>query len=178
MPSICKQHMKDRKLVRKVAEAYRKGLDTVGAVADRYGVNHVTAREMIRRHMSDEEFDRFKSLRYRKSKVGKKNPMYGKRTASDCEDGRGYLTRLVDGRRHYVQRIVAAEMLGIPITSLPESIVVHHIDEDPMNNHPDNLALTNRMGHSTIHERYQLASEDLLLKRSTVREAIEHMTSR
>jgi hypothetical protein len=112
------------------------------------------------------------------SKLAEKNPQYGREWATDCEDGRGYLTRLVDGKRYFVHRIVVAEYLGLHPSVLPATMVVHHIDENPKNNHIDNLAIATEVGHQKIHERYLLPSEDLLLKKLSVRECIEYMTSR
>lgn len=178
MPTVSKKHMQDRRLVRRVAMAYKQTFKTVQQVATEFGVNSVTAKAMILRYVSPEDFKKFAHYRYHESKLAEKNPQYGRSWASDCEDGHGYLTRLVDGERYFVHRIVFAESLGIPVQSLPESMVVHHIDENRMNNTIDNLALTTERGHQTIHDRYQASGEDLLLKKLTMREAIEFMTSR
>ena len=178
MPSPCKAHLKDRILTRKVANTYRTQLLTIQEVAALHGVNHLTARVMIERCLSPEEFKALKSTRYHKSKLAEKNPQYGREWASDCEDGRGYLTRLVKGKRYFVHRIVFADYLGIPVELLPESLVVHHIDENPKNNTLDNLAASTDVGHQKIHERYQTPGEDLLLKKLSVREGLEYMTSK
>lgn len=178
MPSVSKEHMRNRRLVRKVALCYRQELVTVGEVAERFGVNHVTARAMIRAYMTDEEFNTLKGTRYQKSKLGEKNPQFGKRWASDCEDGRGYLTRRVDGIRYFVHHIVMAEYLGIHPSQLPKGVTIHHIDENTRNNTIDNLCLSTGHGHQKIHERYETPGEDLLLKKLSVRECIEYMTSR
>lgn len=45
-------------------------------------------------------------------------------------------------------RLVMAEKLGRPLTT---DELVHHIDGDPTNNHPDNLALVSRSQHMRIH---------------------------
>ena len=177
MPTASKKQMKDRRLTRRVANRYKTSLLTVQQVAEEFGINIVTARAMIRVHISDADFKKYAHYRYHESKLAEKNPQYGNSWASDCEDGRGYLTRLVDGKRYFVHRIVMAEALGLTIQELPESMTVHHIDEDPKNNNLDNLSLTTKAGHRKIHERYQTPSEDMVLKRLSLREAVEFMTS-
>jgi len=176
MPNASKKHMADAKLCKRVAKEYRTSMKTVQQVADQFSVNHVTARAMIRLHISDADFKKFAHYRYHESKLAEKNPQYGKQWASDCEDGRGYLTRLVKGTRYLVHRIVMAEMLGMSVDQLPMSMAVHHIDEDGMNNHPDNLALTNDAGHVAMHQRYRYPSEKFQLRALSIREAIEFMT--
>ena len=46
-------------------------------------------------------------------------------------------------------RLVMAETLGRFLT--PADGIVHHLDEDPQNNHPDNLELRSRAEHMRIH---------------------------
>jgi hypothetical protein len=177
--SVSKKALADSALVKRVAETYRAELLTVGEVAKQYGVTLHTARAMIAVHMTDEVFDKLKTTRYAASKLAEKNPQYGRAWASDCVDADGYLTRLVDGVRYLVHRLVAANLLGFSHPSmLPTSLIVHHIDENKLNNEPDNLAITTRAGHMRIHERYQMPGEDLLLKKLSVRECIEYMTSK
>jgi hypothetical protein len=157
---------------------YKQELVTVAEVAERFGINPVTARAMIRAYIPDEVFTMLKGTRYKQSKLGEKNPQYGRRWASDCEDGRGYLTRLLDGTRYYVHHIVMAEYLGLHPSQLPDSVNIHHIDENPKNNDISNLCLATQVGHQAIHARYQTTGEDLLLKKLSVRECIEYMTSK
>lgn len=178
MPSVCKKHMRNKSLVENVAKDYRTTMDTVEVIAERNGVNTVTARAMIRRIIPDDKFRMLKRLRYRTSRLGKLNPNFGKvHPKQDCGDGRGYLTRLVSGKRHFVHRIVFAEMLGIRPEDLPESIVIHHIDGDRKNNHPDNLAAVTNAGHKMIHELNKQTPEDLVLKKLNLQECIQYMTS-
>lgn len=176
MPSPSKTHMRNRVLVRKVAMTYRQELVTLAEVAERFEVNQATARAMIRVYIPDKEFNILKGTRYHASKLGEKNPQYGNRWATDCLDGRGYLTRLVEGVRYYVHHIVMAEYLGIHPSQMPDNVNIHHIDENPTNNDISNLALTTQAGHQAIHDRYQSPGEDLLLKKLSVRECIEYMT--
>lgn len=59
-------------------------------------------------------------------------------------EGRSYRKR--NGRHEH--RIVAEEKLGRPLT---RDEVVHHIDHDHLNNHPDNLAVVSRAEHMRLH---------------------------
>ena len=52
----------------------------------------------------------------------------------------------VDGRHHH--RTVAEEKLGRP---LGPGEIVHHIDHDKHNNHPDNLELMTLPEHTRLH---------------------------
>lgn len=61
---------------------------------------------------------------------------------------RGYRYFLVDGERVSEQRIVMSKVLGRPL--LPSEIV-HHRDEDKLNNDPSNLQIVTRSEHRAIH---------------------------
>lgn len=58
---------------------------------------------------------------------------------------RGYIKR--DGRHEH--RVVAEEKLGRPLAA---GEIVHHIDGDPHNNHPDNLQVMTQSDHIRTHE--------------------------
>ena len=181
MPSVSKSQMRDKDLVARVANEYRTTLKQVEEIAREQGVNHLTARVMIRTQIPDAQFRLLKKLRYRRSRLGTKNPNFGKfRRVEDlklCSDGYGYLTRLVGRKRYFVHHIVMAEALGISPEALPSWVRIHHIDGDPLNNELDNLTLATNAGHVRIHERYQLSPKDLILKKSTLRECMQYMTS-
>jgi hypothetical protein len=151
------------------------------ALAREFSVTVATVVEVLRRDIPKEELRRLKALKYSESKLGDKNPATGKRPSNyrgECSDGRGYLTRVVNGERHFVHRVVMAEMLGMPVTALPSSLDVHHIDENKTNNSPDNLALVTRAGHAEIHERYVKTAEQRELRGLTLAEAIRYMTAK
>lgn len=181
MPSVSKSHLRNKELVAQVANEYRTTMKQVEEIARQYGVNHLTARVMIRTLLSDEQFKQLKKLRYRRSKQGENNPMYGKYLrVSDlkhCSDCKGYLTRLVGKKRYFLHHIVVANALGMTPENLPAWLVIHHIDGDPLNNELDNLVITTKPGHRRIHERYQQSPRDLVLKKSTLQECIRFMTS-
>jgi hypothetical protein len=52
------------------------------------------------------------------------------------------------GTHAYEYRLVAAQKIGRPL--LPTEIV-HHVDGDPTNNHPDNLEVMTQSEHCRIH---------------------------
>ena len=69
----------------------------------------------------------------------------------------GYIEIKVDGyprlnKRGYVyeHQYVAEKKIGRP---LRENEVVHHIDRDKTNNHPDNLMVLTKEEHSKLHQR-------------------------
>lgn len=122
--------------------------------------------------MPKEEYDRLRKLRWGVAKLGDKNPMYGKfgsdhhNYIGECDDHKGYLTKVHNGKRRFVHRIVMAEYLGL--IELPDIFDVHHIDEDLHNNDIDNLTLVTPKGHRLIHSMYNRLEEenpyDLLLE--------------
>jgi len=57
----------------------------------------------------------------------------------------GYV-RYSDDR--YVHRVVMEEKLGRPLEA---GEIVHHIDEDPTNNDPENLEVHTNSGHRKMH---------------------------
>lgn len=150
-------------------------------VAAHLGTTFQNVQYIVNRWLPPEEAKALKALRYSDSKVADKNPMKGKTGArhhnwiGECEDGRGYLTALWNGKRHFVHRIVMMEALGI--AHLDPKWEVHHIDGDPKNNALDNLALTTAAGHGMIHFLQQKDSKALLLKRSTLAAAFRSLTS-
>jgi len=76
-----------------------------------------------------------------------------------------------------VHRIVMADLLGIPVESLPATLHVHHIDENPLNNSPENLALVTAPGHRAIHDRYLNAPERITLRGLSLDKVVERIMS-
>lgn len=163
------------------AEAYRdlESLAPLTQIARSLGTSFHNVQAAVKAEIPEAERKALQSLRRSKAKVGDRNPMKGKTReqhhnwVGECEDGRGYLTVLHNGKRQFVHRVVMAEALGI--SELPRHLEVHHIDGDPKNNSLDNLALCTRVGHSKIHSR-ELDSLSLQLKRSTLMEALRSTT--
>lgn len=65
---------------------------------------------------------------------------------------RGYRYVSIGGKKTAVHRLTAARTLGRGLTSAD---IVHHIDEDPLNNDPQNLIVITRAEHMRLHARPQ-----------------------
>jgi hypothetical protein len=70
---------------------------------------------------------------------------------------KGYLVLRAGGKRINVQRQVMAEQLGRELESWE---VVHHEDEDKLNNDPENLAVTTQPGHMRGHRSLAVWQQD------------------
>lgn len=130
--SICKKDLSDSILRMEVVDTYQESSKTMQQIAAELGVGHHTVCAILKEELLPEEFARLKAERYSESKLGHKNPMCGKVPSNfrgTCEDGRGYLTRVVRGKRYFDHRVVMAETkLGVPVEHLSSQLVVHHID--------------------------------------------------
>lgn len=88
----------------------------------------------------------------------KKLIRYGIPDAPDqlAPDGAGWVSRgrrwfTVDGKKKLQSHIVAERALGKP---LPKEAIVHHVDENPMNDSPCNLVICqSRKYHHLLHMR-------------------------
>ncbi|MDG6077886.1 HNH endonuclease [Erythrobacter litoralis] len=137
-----------------VMQIYRGTNHTMKQIAVHLKIGLGSVHEIIKRSTTQEERRELKRRRLRDSKLGRLNPMAGKKPGNfvgKCDDGRGYVTEVVDGRRYFVHRIVMAEMIGIHPRDLPPCLEVHHIDENKRNNEPDNLMLVTPAGHRSAH---------------------------
>lgn len=140
-----------------------------------HNISHV-----LTKHLPDAEYRARKALRYSISKEGDRNPMKGKTREQhhnwigECSDDKGYLTTLHNGERQFVHRVVMAQALGLE--KLPEHLEVHHIDENPLNNALDNLALVTRAGHAKIHSLQVITALEKS-RRSTIAEIYRSGTS-
>ena len=178
--SVCKEHFNDPTIRMNVLSHYTNSLLSMQEVAEIAGITLHTAGAIVKSALLPAYFRRLKAVKYSVSKTGNRNPMKGRvphNYRGDCKDGHGYWTRAVNGKRHFVHRIVFAEMLGIQVEDLPESLVVHHIDENPDNNCPENLAITTRRGHKAIHQRYLQTPEESRLRGMSLADGIRYVTS-
>jgi hypothetical protein len=159
--SVSKKHLNDQLISKAVVELYLHDLNrpTIQQISEKIGITYHTVMAILRRDVPPTRMTLEKQLRYSRSKMGEQNPMRGKTRESHhnwkgvCSDCKGYLTSLVGEVRYFVHRIVVAEALGIEPKRLPESLVVHHIDENPLNNELDNLVLCTNAGHHKLHQR-------------------------
>jgi hypothetical protein len=110
---------------------------------------------IVREHLPQDRYELEKQLRYSRSKMGANNPMLGKSGSQhhnyigDCEDQKGYLTRVVNGKRIFAHHAVMMEALGLP--RIPKGLHIHHINGDTRDNRLDNLALVTHKAHGALH---------------------------
>ena len=121
-------------------------------------------QEILNNNFTQEYIDKRKSKLYSNSKLGKRNPMFGKygeqhsKYIGMIDDGNGYLMCLkpdwYTGRKNskyvFVHSLVMCEALGI--TEIPKGFVVHHIDGDKKNNDISNLCLLQMGAHTKLHQ--------------------------
>lgn len=114
--------------------------------------------------------DRFRRL-CAISKTGNKNPMYGKfltehhRHKDSYVNWQGY--RYIDAPEWYtgskkgtkVMEHVAVGCKKYNLTELPKGHVFHHVDEDKLNNDPDNLQLLTISEHMEVHAELRRISQ-------------------
>ena len=120
--------------------------------------------EILKVNFTEEGIKQRKSRRYKNSKLGDNNPMFGKRGEETynwkggiVSDGQGYLiikkpdwyTGRVRSDYVFYHSVVMCEALGI--TEIPAGFSVHHIDHNPLNNNINNLALVSMGAHSRLH---------------------------
>lgn len=171
--------------VQRVLRAYRSvEAPTLQTIAHQLETNIHTVCWILTHRMPHAEHEALKKLRYSRSKMGKKNPQFGK-TGKDhpnwideVADGHGYLTCLVDGKRVFVHRVAFAKALGIKVSELSKALEVHHINEDPTDNSIDNLALVTSAGHKSIHLLQRMEAKSLRLKKLSLWDAFRYTTSR
>lgn len=151
-------------LVTEIVHFLNLALDTTyKEVSMLYGVSSGTVSEIARKYLSKETLALRYSLVNKRAKLGKKNPMFGK-TRLKHHNAKvktvqcGYETEWMPdwwaghqpkaGRCYTHQRVYCENnnMQGIP-----KKYVVHHKDEDKLNNSIENLQLMTRREHAQIH---------------------------
>jgi hypothetical protein len=138
--------------------------------------------KVLETHMEPAEYEALKKLRYSRSKLGNNNHWFGKTGPQHhcwkgiVEDGYGYLTCLVEGKRVFVHRYVMAQALGVK--DIPRNLEVHHINEDTRDNRLDNLALVTSAGHKSLHLLQRMEAKSLKLRKQSLWEAFQYTTSR
>jgi hypothetical protein len=71
-----------------------------------------------------------------------------------------------DGLRVLEHRVVCAEKLGL--TAIPDSYEVHHMDENKLNNSPENLYMMHKYEHARLHMEGRLKEKVQRLSREGV----------
>ncbi len=149
-------------------------------IAEEMGTTHQNISFVLEQHLPPAEFKARKALRYSISKEGERNPMKGKKGPQhhnwigESPDHKGYLTTVQEGKRQFLHRARMAKELGLPF--LPRHLEIHHIDNDPLNNSLDNLALVTRVGHAMIHS-LQVRTALEKSRRSTIADLYRSGTS-
>jgi hypothetical protein len=163
--SVCKAHLKNEELCRAAVKCYlSEERPIIQDVAKRFKLTQHTVQAMLKLVLSEKERERERALRLSRSKQGAKNPMKGKfgekhpLFKGGVTDGKGYSLVLkpdwFTGRKgtKYVFEHHAVFCKAVGLTEIPEGFAIHHIDEDPMNNRIDNLALVTAGGHRRLHK--------------------------
>lgn len=152
---------------------------TLKQIADNLSVPFDRVFKYIKRNYSKDYRLARKSICYRDSKKGDKNPMSGKNKElhhnyiGDVSDNKGYLMRLkpswYTGRKNskhvFVHSLVVCENLNL--TEIPKGWVVHHCDFNHYNNLFNNLVMILMSDHTKLH-RY-LAGATTISKESTLK---------
>lgn len=109
----------------------------------------------FKEHPSDIELGRGKYCSrscYYKSKIGEGNPNWkgGTHITNGYRviDQRGRAQEGEDNRRIFEHRLIMEKIVGRELTA---NEVVHHVDENRLNNSPENLQLLTRAEHAILH---------------------------
>lgn len=149
--------------VSKICWLYETTLMPIEHICKEVKLQNYMVQVVLNNHFSQEYRDTRKAKLYRKSKIGDKNPMAGKKGESHhnyiglCDDGNGYYTVVKPewyssrkkGNRVFYHHVVMCKALGI--TEIPKGFCVHHIDRNPKNNDISNLALLSLSAHAKLH---------------------------
>lgn len=77
-------------------------------------------------------------------------------------DSHGHMVvRLNNGERMFAHRLVYNDVFGEVMDTWTNN--VHHVDEDKLNNNPDNLKMVTRSQHASIHRNGKTISEKALI---------------
>lgn len=167
-----KQCFSDKLPIEKVSEEQKQLICTLfkttsmplRGIREEVGIRYRTVLDVIEENFSQYERDQRKHLLYQNSKLGDKNPMFGKCDEEHhnyigvISDGKGYLIVLKPewytgrrGSKHvFLHSVVMCEYLDI--TEIPKGFCVHHIDGNPKNNDISNLCLLTVEARSKLHQ--------------------------
>lgn len=147
-----------------VCNLYRNTNIKMKDIVDEVKLPYYKVKHIIEENFPESFINSRKSKLYHNSKLGSKNPYYGKfklnhsKYKGILDDGNGYYMMLkpewYTGRKNskyvFCHSVILAEHLGL--TEIPKGYVVHHIDLDKHNNDISNLALMTISGHAKLHQ--------------------------
>jgi hypothetical protein len=151
--SVNKTLLADGNFTKKMADFYLSSAHpTVAQTGEKFGVPYHTASAAIKQHVPPEEFSARAAANKSRAKMGPSNPMYGVRTGGVIRRAK-YLAQFDHAAGKYVgvHRRVFMESVGL--SQWPEGWEVHHINDDPTDNRPDNLAIVTKRGHQLLHSQ-------------------------
>lgn len=152
---------------------------TLQQIADHLGKTYAAVQKYSSDNYTKEQRLSRKSNSYRKSKLGKANPMFEKcgdkhhNFVGIVGDAKGYLMVLKPewytgrkGSKHvFAHSVVMCEHLGI--TEIPPKHCVHHCDKNPHNNSIDNLLMMSLAEHTAWH--FSVEGATTISKESTAK---------
>lgn len=132
-------------------------------IARLVGCRQPTIKSILLDEFGEEALKNRSSNLLRNQKMGKNNPMYNKcgnahhNFKGACSDHKGYLTVVKPkwwtgtnkSKRIFEHHLVACNKYGL--THIPREYTVHHLDENPTNNDPNNLLLIEKSAHMKLH---------------------------
>lgn len=135
----------------------------LAAIANKLGIPYKRVWTYVKKNYSSSHRKARKATSYRKSKLGKNNPMFGKKGEHHhnyigvISDNKGYLMVLkpdwYSGRKSskhvFLHHVVYCS--HFKMTEIPRGYCIHHIDHNPYNNDIDNLQLMTLSEHTKLH---------------------------
>lgn len=167
-------------LVTQIMETIRSDFSLrYGDIAERFQVSDWLVSVLARKHLTQEERARRYSEINRHAKL-KSNPMTGKtrtshHNAKECVMITGYLSewaptwwtgKMPKGNRVHTHQRVWCEANNK--TQVPDGCVIHHVDENKLNNDLSNLVCLTRREHAQIH-----CVSNILAKRNDYPKGVE-----
>jgi ribosomal silencing factor RsfS len=147
---------------KEIVELFHSDLG-VQTIMQMYNRDYYTIKKIWLTEYHEGQFKARTSRLCRIHKIGDKNPMYGKagmqhhNAKEENTTSGGYIevfapnwyTGAQDTGKVLQHILVYCEHNGL--SCLPAGLVVHHLDENKQNNHPDNLVLLSIPDHRRIH---------------------------
>lgn len=167
--------------VAQAKEMYETTALTYQQIADMLGISYKQVINIVHRHYSKEVILARKRENYRASRIGDKNPNYGKRGKESpkykgvIEDGKGYYIVLRPdwytgrkGSKHvFLHHVIVCQHMGL--TEIPAKHHVHHCDMNRKNNDFSNLVLLTMGDHLALHQWLRAEGATTISKESTLK---------